>query len=713
MKAPVLIKIAALFMAFSLLFGALPGSAWASPAPAEAPGAAAPPLPEDVPSPSPTAAVSQQPSPTPSPSDAQPSDTPSSEPSAQPSDAPEQTVEPSAQPSPTARPTPEPQPTARPTPDPQPTAAPAAIYVTFESPYGRPSTQIFTVDADGRLPKLPTATRAGCVFAGWYTQEEGGGREISLETVFHEDTTVYARWEVEAPASYTVTFDPNGGTLKNTRAETDANGRLSLLPKPSWEGHTFDGWYTAKTGGGKVSLGTVFTQDATIYARWSAGSLFSVTFHPNGGTVSPSSAVTDAAGRLSDLPTPTREGYVFDGWFSSVSTGDRISTSYRFYKNATIYAHWTAADQAQVYTVSFDPRGGSVRPTTAQTRGDGTLESLPTPHRNGYTFDGWYTSPSGGDPVTQAYLFSGNTTVYAQWSEGAAATYTITFRANGGTVRPTSAATRSNGTLASLPSPVRTGYVFSGWYTRSDGGERVTTDTVFTSDALIYAHWSTQDAPVLPDGGQQQTGGQAVPGSGQTSPGSAQATPSSGGIVPPEERLPGSRFVDVRAGAYYAQAVQWAVERNITQGTSETTFSPESPCSRGQIVTFLWRRAGQPAPKRTGCPFTDVEEDAYYYKAMLWAVENDITFGTSETTFSPDSPCSRGEIVTFLWRRSGSPFPETTTSPFTDVRRSGYYYNAMLWAVGRHITNGTSETTFSPESVCSRGQIVTLLYRAG
>ena len=169
-------------------------------------------------------------------------------------------------------------------------------------------------------------------------------------------------------------------------------------------------------------------------------------------------------------------------------------------------------------------------------------------------------------------------------------------------------------------------------------------------------------------------------------------------------------FVDVPADAYYYNAVQWAVRNGITNGTSETTFSPNAPCTRGQVVTFLWRAAGCPTPNGSEMPFTDVVKGSYYETAVLWAVENGITNGTSETTFSPNAPCTRAQTVTFLWRSQGKP-AAGTANPFTDVAKDTYYTDAVLWAVENGITEGTSETTFSPDEDCTRAQTVTFLYR--
>lgn len=177
-------------------------------------------------------------------------------------------------------------------------------------------------------------------------------------------------------------------------------------------------------------------------------------------------------------------------------------------------------------------------------------------------------------------------------------------------------------------------------------------------------------------------------------------------VQKPEEKDP---YGDVSKDSYYYDAVQWASNKGITNGVADSVFAPDWVCTRGQIVTFLWRASGSPAPKATELPFTDVAADAYYAQAVLWAVENGITNGTSETTFSPDQTCTRAHAVAFLYRMSGS--PAAAGSTFSDVAADAYYRAAVAWAVEKGITNGTSGTTFSPDDTCTRGQIVTFLYR--
>lgn len=169
-------------------------------------------------------------------------------------------------------------------------------------------------------------------------------------------------------------------------------------------------------------------------------------------------------------------------------------------------------------------------------------------------------------------------------------------------------------------------------------------------------------------------------------------------------------FRDVNQSDYYYDAVQWAVEKGITEGTSATTFSPDASCTRAQMVTFLYRAAGSPAPKSTVNPFKDVSSSDYYYNAVLWAIENGITTGVSADRFAPGATVSRAQTVTFLYRANGS--PAASGASFSDVAADEYYANAVAWAVRSGITTGTGNGKFSPNADCTRGQIVTLLYRA-
>ena len=177
-------------------------------------------------------------------------------------------------------------------------------------------------------------------------------------------------------------------------------------------------------------------------------------------------------------------------------------------------------------------------------------------------------------------------------------------------------------------------------------------------------------------------------------------------VVEVVDELP---FADVSTKAYYFDAVAWAVQNEITDGLSDTTLAPGVSCTRAQMVTFLWRTAGCPEPTVTELPFTDVAADAYYAKAVLWAVENGVTTGTSSTTFKPDGVITRAETVTFLWRAAGTPSADGEL--FADVESTKYYAEAVRWAVANGITKGVNNTSFAPNDACTCAQIVTSLYR--
>jgi hypothetical protein len=171
-------------------------------------------------------------------------------------------------------------------------------------------------------------------------------------------------------------------------------------------------------------------------------------------------------------------------------------------------------------------------------------------------------------------------------------------------------------------------------------------------------------------------------------------------------------FDDVPVNAFFYAPVFWAIDHNVTNGTSANSFSPYAACQRAQVVTFLWRAAGHPEPVSTENPFVDVKEDDYYYKAVLWALENGITNGMDSTHFGPFEVCNRAQVVTFLYRSMGEPAVYGVSHVFTDVDPDGFYYGAMLWAVEERITLGLTSNTFGPNVDCNRAQIVTFLHRA-
>ncbi|MBQ7950802.1 MAG: S-layer homology domain-containing protein [Clostridia bacterium] len=280
-----------------------------------------------------------------------------------------------------------------------------------------------------------------------------------------------------------------------------------------------------------------------------------------------------------------------------------------------------------------------------------------------------------------------------------APTFTVTFDSKGGSkVEPVTGSYYAYG-VAEFDDPVRSGYKFDGWYKDEQYSEKFifinnTNDVMggydrVYEDITLYAKWekSSKEEQEAPSQTEKPTE-----------------------IDAPQE-TPKSTFTDVEKSQYYYDAVMWAAENGITGGTSETTFSPDAICTRAQVVTFLHRMVASPEPAAIDMPFVDVKEEAFYYKPVKWAVGSKITGGTSATTFSPDANCTRAQVVTFLWRTAGQPKPSGKSNPFTDVQADSYYYDAVLWAVENSITGGTSATTFSPDNNCTRAQVVTFLYR--
>jgi len=349
------------------------------------------------------------------------------------------------------------------------------------------------VGDDGTLASLPTPTPAAGstqVFDAWYTTASGTtGTEVTTGTVFNANATVFARWM----STYTVTFSLfNGGTLPSgtaTTAQTGIGGKLEManLPTPTKTNYAFNGWFTEASGGTQVSASTSFRANTIVYAQYTPVSVaFTITFNASSGSVSPASSVTRGNGTLASIPTPTRSGWKFEGWFTAASGGDEVTLDKVYAANTTIYAQWK-----QIFTVTFNPSSGTVSPTSAVAGTDGKLESPPPePVRAGYKFEGWFTASTGGTEVTEDRVYTANTTIYARWT---LITYTITFDLNGvtGSNVPAPAVTGTGAKLASLPTPAtRSGYTFGGWYTDASEGERVTTSTVFDGDKTVYARWT-------------------------------------------------------------------------------------------------------------------------------------------------------------------------------------------------------------------------------
>ena len=377
------------------------------------------------------------------------------------------------------------------------------------------------------------------------------------------------------------------------------------------------------------------------------------------------------------LPTPTRTGYAFLGWTDGSHTyqgGD----AYTVTAEATLTATW----KKTAFTITLDYANNGETATENRGANEGDTITLPTPTRSGrYAFVHW-TDGKNTFAGGSTYTVTADVTLTAVWS------YTGSSSSDSSSSRYTvSVPTVANGTVSVTPSSASKGTTVTITVKPNDGYEL---------DKLTVTDQNGNRISLSDKGNGEYTF--TMP-SGKVSVDAAFAKIET--VI---------NFRDVAQSDYFYEAVKWAVEKGVTEGTSATTFSPNASCTRAQMVTFLWRSAGSPAPKTAANPFKDISANDYYYDAVLWAVEQGITSGTSADTFAPSATVSRAQTVTFLYRAAGS--PAVSGGSFSDVAANAYYANAVAWASQNNITSGTGGGKFSPSSDCTRGQIVTLLYRA-
>ena len=372
--------------------------------------------------------------------------------------------------------------------------------VTFDANGGSVSTTSKKVYINTPYGTLPTPTRSGYIFAGWYTAKSGGTKITSTTNVtLTANQTLYANWT--ANTTYTVSYNANGGSgAPSSQTKTHGVSLTLSSTKPTREGYTFKGWATSANGSVAYAAGASYTanSNATLYAVWQANT-YTVTFIANGGSVSPISKTVTYGEKYGTLPTPTKEGYTFDGWYllQFDYPEDPLivsSTVFEETNDCTLYAHWTANT---TYTVSYNANGGSGAPSSqTKTHGKSLTLSSTKPTRKGYTFKGWATSANGSVAYAAgaSYTANSNATLYAVWQ---ANTYTVTFDANGGTTSMASKSVTYGQTYSFYHSAERNGYVFDGWYSSATGGTKVTGSTTVTTaqNHTLYAHW-TQVVPV-------------------------------------------------------------------------------------------------------------------------------------------------------------------------------------------------------------------------
>ena len=384
-----------------------------------------------------------------------------------------------------------------------------------------------------------------------------------------------------------------------------------------------------------------------------------------------------------------------------------------------------AEEDSGKFDVIFDAHPGTFPPNgttlmTVQTTGPKVEEPAVKPVYPGHTFDGWFTQD--GKPISDV-TFTEKTSVVAKWTkEGSGSEenkdgpFTVKFDLNCKNPKQDEIPkekTVVKGDIVGLPDGSKltapaSNYEFYAWCIEGKDGKLYPwkESNPVTEDMTLYAGW-VKKGTVVKDG-------QAI----DSKPAETQkpAEPEKPAESQKPAGTPASKFADVAATSPFAPAISWAVEKKITNGKTDTTFGPGDPCTRAQIVTFLWRAAGSPEPKTMEAEYADVTKtDAYYYKAVQWAAE----MGMEESgTFDPHETCSRVTAVYFIWTAFGRPAP-TAKASFEDVRepeRGQWYWpdlpDAVDWAVEKGVTTGKTATTFGPGDPCTRGQIVTFLYRA-
>ena len=482
-----------------------------------------------------------------------------------------------------------------------------------------------------------------------------------------------------------VTLDLGGGTLGGSSDAIQIivkNGSTFTAPmsggltRPDGDTGSYFMWLDGN-GNSYEPGGSVPADVTELTVQWTAPT-YTVTLNAGDGTINSGNVTSYTYGVGATLPTDvTRTGYTFKGWYDNESlTGSPVTAiGGTEMGNKEYWAKW----EINQYTIAYDLAGGTAEgnPDT-YTIETGTF-TLKNPTKSGYTFTGWSGTGLDGEnnmTVTIPTGSTGNRTYAAHWryngSGHSYSYYTIKATAGtGGSISPFGNVSVREGRDQTFTITPDKGYAVAN--VKIDG-KSIGAVKSYTFENVRRTH--TIEVIFMKANGNPQTG----------------------------------VFVDVATGSYYEDAVDWAVENGITKGTDDTHFSPDGICTRAQAVTFLWRTAGSPKPETRAMPFTDVPVGSYYYDAVLWAVENGITKGTSDTTFSPNMTCTRAQIVAFLWRSEKSP-AAGSRNPFADVKSTAYYADAVLWAVKEDITKGSTNTTFSPDADCTRAQIVTFLWR--
>jgi uncharacterized repeat protein (TIGR02543 family) len=496
---------------------------------------------------------------------------------------------------------------------------------------------------------------------------------------------------------------------------------VNITTPDQYKGETFEpqnsSWFTAD--GKEVGSSTNIDQETTFYRWFTKKVLLNANGGQNNGDIQEVYAFfAPALGETKTIQFPsrynrgqvsyvvkvddtkfTRDGYTFKEWTGDAA-GEKpyeIGKHIYNYMPDAIYAQWSKVIDEDTYFVS---------PVIAdQTYTGSALEPAVKVTKNGEVISDTeysvkYSSNTNVGTAT-ATVKVGDTVIGTATFNIVKATPTLTITASPASLRGVGKVTL---TVSGVPSSEGTAAV------TCDNGISVTKNEDGTYSASLPNRTATYTFTLsytgATDGNYNDKTATCEVAVTRRYSSSTTVTPEPTPEPTPDDS---TSFVDVPANAYFADAVEWAVENGVTDGVSATLFAPYEPCTRGQIVTFLWRAAGSPEPKAMSS-FTDVPVSAYYAKAVAWAVENGITNGMTETTFAPNATCTRGQSVTFLHRALKG--TASGSANFTDVKSDAFYADAVNWAVASDVTNGTSATTFSPNADCTRAEIVTFLYRA-
>lgn len=561
--------------------------------------------------------------------------------------------------------------------------------------------------------KLPTPVKAGYTFAGWYTNAECTEGNLTQNTngIYNASssatgTVYYAKWQL-ANNFVAITYNSNMAgesskviaTAKNGTAFASAN----LFTRA---GYSFNGWNTETNGKGtayKAGASIPTSANLTLYAQWTldkptiSGTATAV--YGKEVTLTASTAASGASYQW------YKDGEAIDGETTSSLKLTNVADSGAYTVKITV-GNDTATSEPTTVTITKATPSISISADPATMSGSGTVKltvrGVPDEGRVEVTCDNGITVNNDGGTFTatlpnqtKTYTFAANYTGATKGNysdKSVTCTVTVTRHSSGSsssnpTYSVTTPSKSENGKVSLEKSTAKKGDTVTVTVT-PDAGYQLDKLTVTDKNGNVLKLTDKGDGKysfTMPDGKVEVKAA----------------------FVKKVETRP---FVDVSADAYYNQAVQWAQEKGITDGISSNLFGPKQPCTRSQIVTFLWRAAGSPEPKGAASGMTDVVPGSYYAKAVAWAVENGITTGTAEGTFSPDATCTRAQAVTFLARAQNA--KATGKTAFSDVPADSYFADAVAWAQANGVTTGTSETTFSPDNDCTRAQIVTFLYRA-